>query len=114
MELTVSILCNSTIPSLQALAMSAISTRTHTYKQRFVGCKYHHLMKVEVESDNDRPGKVLYALANSPVKPAFRLGYWISRSSSRFKFCMRKTVPVSARAPLSHSNEYDKLILKRS
>ena len=75
--MTVSILCNSTIPSLQALAMRAIRTRTHTYKQRFVGCKYHHLMKVEVESDNDRPGKVLYAPANCPVKPEFRLSYTV-------------------------------------
>ena len=48
-----------------------------TYKQRFVGYKFHHLMKVEFESDNDRLGKVLYALANSPVKPEFRLSYTV-------------------------------------
>lgn len=47
------------------------------YKQRFVGYKYHHLMKVEFESDNDRLGKVLYALANCPVKPEFRLSYTV-------------------------------------
>ena len=27
-----------------------------TYKQRFVGYKYHHQMKVEFDSDNDRLG----------------------------------------------------------
>lgn len=47
------------------------------YKQRFVGYKYHHLMKVEFESDNDRLGKVLYALANCPVNPEFRLSYTV-------------------------------------
>ena len=47
------------------------------YKQRFVGYKFHHLMKVEFESDNDRLGKVLYALANCPVRPEFRLSYTV-------------------------------------
>jgi uncharacterized protein YggE len=49
-----------------------------TYKQRFVGYKFHHLMKVEFFSDNERLGKVLYALANCPVKPEFRLSYTVS------------------------------------
>jgi len=48
-----------------------------TYKQRFVGYKFHHLMKVEFDSDNDRLGRVLYALANCPVKPEFRLSYTV-------------------------------------
>ena len=48
------------------------------YKQRFVGYKFHHLMKVEFPSDNDRLGKVLYTLANCPVKPEFRLSYTVS------------------------------------
>lgn len=48
-----------------------------TYKQRFAGYKFHHLMKVEFDSDNDRLGRVLYALANCPVKPEFRLSYTV-------------------------------------
>ena len=48
------------------------------YKQRFVGYKFRHLMKVEFLSDNGRLGKVLYALANCPVKPEFRLSYTVS------------------------------------
>lgn len=48
-----------------------------TYKQRFIGYKFHHLMKVEFDSDNDRLGQVLYALANCPVKPEFRLSYTV-------------------------------------
>ena len=49
-----------------------------TYKQRFIGYKFHHVMKVEFLSDNDRLGKVLYALANCPVKPEFRLSYTVN------------------------------------
>ena len=44
-----------------------------TYRQRFVGYKFSHTMKVEFESDNEKLGKVLYALANCDVKPEFRL-----------------------------------------
>lgn len=49
-----------------------------TYKQRFIGYRFMHMMKVEFPSDNDRLGKVLYALANCPVKPEFRLSYTVS------------------------------------
>ena len=47
------------------------------YKQRLVGYKYHHTMKVEFESDNDRLGRVLYALAHCQVRPEFRLSYTV-------------------------------------
>ena len=52
------------------------------YKQRFVGYKFRHLLKVELESDNDRLGKVLYALANSPVRPEFRISYTVKEPES--------------------------------
>ncbi len=48
------------------------------YTQRFVGFKYRHVMKVEFPSDNDRLGKILFALANSSVKPEFRISYTVS------------------------------------
>ena len=47
------------------------------YRQRFVGYKFTHRLKVEFESDNKRLGKVLYALANCPLRPEFRLGYTV-------------------------------------
>jgi len=47
------------------------------YKQRFIGYKYHHLMKVEFDSDNAQLGMVLYALANSQLRPEFRISYTI-------------------------------------
>ncbi|MBQ6540076.1 MAG: SIMPL domain-containing protein, partial [Oscillospiraceae bacterium] len=52
-------------------------TENNVYKQRFVGYRFRHHMKVEFESDNDRLGKVLYALANSSLKPEFRLSYTV-------------------------------------
>ena len=45
------------------------------YKQRFLGYKFLHQMKVEFESDNERLGKILYALAHCPVNPKLRLSY---------------------------------------
>lgn len=63
-----------------------------TYKQRFVGYKFHHLMKVEFESDNVRLGKVLYALANSPVKPEFRISYIVKDSEAAKNELLGKAV----------------------
>lgn len=47
------------------------------YKRRFVGYKFNHTMKVEFENDNERLGKVMYALANCPLKPEFRISYTV-------------------------------------
>ena len=47
------------------------------YKQRFLGYKYVHVLKLEFESDNDRLGKILYALANSEIHPEFRISYTV-------------------------------------
>ena len=48
-----------------------------TYKQRFVGYKFSHQMKFEFDSDNDRLGKILYALAHCPASPEFRISYTV-------------------------------------
>ena len=47
------------------------------YKQRFIGYRYRHQMKVEFDSDNGRLGRILYALAHCPAKPEFRLSYTV-------------------------------------
>ncbi|MGI5977230.1 MAG: SIMPL domain-containing protein [Candidatus Limivicinus sp.] len=47
------------------------------YKERFAGYKYEHILKVEFDSDNGRLGKILYALANSPLRPEFRISYTV-------------------------------------
>ena len=48
------------------------------YKQRFVGYRFQHMLKVEFPSDNQRLGCILYALANCAVSPEFRLSYTVS------------------------------------
>ena len=52
--------------------------RDGTYKQRFSGYRFRHMLKVEFPSDNDRLGKVLYTLANCKVRPEFRISYTVS------------------------------------
>ena len=52
--------------------------RDGTYQQRFTGYSFTHTMKVEFPSDNERLGRVLYALANCKVKPEFRISYTVS------------------------------------
>ncbi len=47
------------------------------YKQRLIGYKYRHVLKVEFESDNERLGRILYALGKSPLYPEFRLSYTV-------------------------------------
>ena len=48
-----------------------------TYKQRFKGYRYNHMMKVEFPSDNDLLGRLLYALAKCKVAPEFRISYTV-------------------------------------
>lgn len=48
-----------------------------TYRQRFIGYSFRHVMKVEFDSDNRRLGRILYALAHCPAKPEFRLSYTV-------------------------------------
>ncbi|MBR0140387.1 MAG: SIMPL domain-containing protein [Firmicutes bacterium] len=47
------------------------------WKQRFTGYRFNQTMKLEFPSDNDRLGKILYALARCPVDPEFRLSYTV-------------------------------------
>ena len=50
----------------------------NVYKQRLIGYRFRHMMKVEFDSDNERLGKVLYALANNKaVTPEFRISYTV-------------------------------------
>lgn len=49
----------------------------NVYKQRFAGYRFRHMLKVEFDSDNDRLGKALYALANCAVSPELRISYTV-------------------------------------
>lgn len=48
-----------------------------TYKQRFVRYRFRHILKVEFESDNERLGKILYALGNCDLNLEFRISYTV-------------------------------------
>ena len=45
------------------------------YVQQLVGYRYRHTMKIEFPSDNERFGRILFALAGSPVRPEFGISY---------------------------------------
>ena len=62
------------------------------YKQRFLGYKFRHLMKLEFDSDNQRLGRILYALAASPVQPEFRLGYTVKDPEKAKNLLLGKAV----------------------
>ena len=47
------------------------------YKQRFIGYKFCHVLKVEFDSDNNRLGKILFGLAHCPQHPEFRISYTV-------------------------------------
>ena len=50
----------------------------NVWKQRLLGYRFRHIMKVEFDSDNERLGKVLFALANNQaVQPEFRISYTV-------------------------------------
>lgn len=49
-----------------------------SWKRRFVGYKYVHRMHLEFPADNQRLGKILYALAHSSVAPEFSMEYTVA------------------------------------
>lgn len=48
------------------------------WKQIFKGYRYYHKLKLEFPSDNERLGKVLYALAKSGLTPEFHISFFVS------------------------------------
>ena len=66
--------------------------KNNDYKQRFVGYRFNHILKVEFESDNDRLGKILYALANCKVRPEFRISYTVKDPEAAKNLLLGKAV----------------------
>ena len=62
------------------------------YKQRFAGYKFRHLLKLEFESDNKRLGKILYALAECPLNPEFRIAYTVKDPEAAKNTLLSKAV----------------------
>lgn len=63
-----------------------------TYKQRFVGYRFRHLLKVEFDSDNERLGKTLFALVNCDLNPEFRISYTVKDPEAAKNELLGKTV----------------------
>ena len=62
------------------------------WKQRFAGYRFRHMLKVEFPSDNERLGKILYALANCPVDPELRLSGFVSDQEAAANALLGKAV----------------------
>ena len=62
------------------------------YKSRFIGYKFEHRLKLEFDSDNERLGKIIYALANSDVNPEFRISYTVKDEESAKNELLGKAV----------------------
>lgn len=52
--------------------------RDKSWKRRFQGYKYVHRMKIEFPADNQRLGRMIYALAHCPVSPEFSIEYTVA------------------------------------
>ena len=66
--------------------------KNNDYKQRFIGYRFNHILKVEFASDNDRLGKILYALANCSVRPEFRISYTVKDPEATKNLLLGKAV----------------------
>lgn len=62
------------------------------YKQRFAGYRFHHILKVEFASNNERLGKILYALAHCSVRPEFRISYTVKDPEAAKNLLIGKAV----------------------
>lgn len=70
--------------------------KNNDYKQRFVGYRFSHTLKVEFPSDSARLGKLLYALANGSVRPEFRISYTVSDPEAAKNTLLGKAVADAA------------------
>lgn len=66
--------------------------KNNDYKQRFAGYRFTHIMKVEFASDNERLGRILYALANCGVRAEFRISYTVKDPEAAKNLLLGKAV----------------------
>jgi len=67
----------------------------NVWKNRFLGYRFNHNMKLEFDADNDRLGQVLYALAHAEVCPEFRINYTIKDTEAAKNKLLAKAVADS-------------------
>ena len=66
--------------------------RNNDYQQRFAGYRYRHIMKVEFDLDNDRLGRILYALAHCSLHPEFSISYTVKDPEASKNLLLGKAV----------------------
>lgn len=52
------------------------------YKKQLIGYRFRQISKIEFESDNDKLGRILYALSVSSIRPEFRISYTVKDPES--------------------------------
>ena len=62
------------------------------WKQRFTGYRFDHMLKVSFDSENERLGEVLTALANSAVSPMLQLSYTLKDPETAKKALLAEAV----------------------
>lgn len=67
-----------------------------SWKQRFVGYKYVHSMKLEFDADNERLGQVLYTLAHCSARPEFHIVYTVKDQEAAKNQLLGKAVQDAA------------------
>ena len=67
------------------------------YKQRFRGYTYMHEMKIEFPIDNERLGRILFALSESEIKPVFQISYTVSNPEDAKNTVLAQAVSDAAK-----------------
>ena len=62
------------------------------YRQRFAGYRFNHTAKLEFPSDDERLGRILYALSNSPAEAEFRISYTVKDPEAAKTLLLEKAV----------------------
>ena len=62
------------------------------WKQRFAGYRFEHMLKVSFDSDHERLGAVLTALANSAVSPMLQISYTLKDPEAAKKMLLTAAV----------------------
>ena len=62
------------------------------WKQRFTGYRFDHMLKVSFDSENERLGEVLTALADSAVSPMLQLSFTVKDPETAKKALLSQAV----------------------
>lgn len=69
--------------------------KNNVWKNRFLGYRFTHGMKLEFDADNERLGRVLYQLARTECHPEFRINYTVKDPEAAKNKLLAKAVADS-------------------